>query len=359
MDNPFRYGLLVDEPFFTDRKEELQYIVQFLQSENQLVLISPRRYGKSSLVRKAVLQTGRPCVYLNLQQVTSVEDFSSMIVKEVYRLYPIEKVKHLLSSFRIVPTLSTSPSGDSLEISFNPKILNTTTLLEDALGLLQKVTSPEARLVVVLDEFPELLEIEKRVDKRLRAIMQGQIGLNYIFLGSQESMMEDIFEKVKSPFYHFGMVMHLGKIPYDDFHTFVASRMKSVVGDNYNKIADGILKFTGCHPYYTQQLAARCWESSVLHQNTDADSIVEESIELLVHAHDLDFERLWLTMTKVSRKILQLLSVGDTPYQERSLPTSTSYSALKKLMKEGIVIRSDKYEIEDPFFKKWIEMQLN
>lgn len=352
MKNPFRYGFIVDNPYFTDRVREIQYIVQFLDSDNSLILISPRRYSKSSLIHKAVTQTGRPCIYLNLQQVTSIEDFSAMIVKEVYRIYPIEKVKHILSSFRIVPTISTSPTGDSMEVSFNPKITNSSTMLEDALGLLQKVTTPSKPLIVVFDEFPELLEVEKHVDKRLRAIMQGQTGLNYIFLGSQESMMEDIFERVKSPFYHFGMVMRLGKIPYDDFSVFIIDRIKPLANDRSDDISREILDFTRCHPYYTQQLASRCWERLAI--NGIDNDVVEKAIEDLVHAHDLDFERLWMTITRVSRKMLQLLSEGETPYQDRSLPTSTSYSSLKKLMKDGLIIKTDTYEIEDPFFKKWI-----
>ncbi len=69
MDNPFKFGSLVDTPYFTDRVRELDYIVQFLRSENHLILISPRRFGKSSLVKKAVAQTGRPYLWLNMQGI--------------------------------------------------------------------------------------------------------------------------------------------------------------------------------------------------------------------------------------------------------------------------------------------------
>lgn len=357
MENPFKYGVLVDQDSFTDREKELRYIEQFLHSENHLILISPRRYGKTSLVLKAVKQTGRPCVYLNLQQATSIEDFSAMIIKAVYRLYPWEKLKHILSSFRIVPVISSTPTGDSLEVSFNPQLATSSALIEDALSLLEKVTTPEKKLVVVFDEFQELLEVEKNVDKRLRAIMQMQKGLNYILLGSQESMMTDIFERVRSPFYHFGELMHLDKIPFDDFYQFVKDRMEPLAGKDSGDIAKSILEFTDCHPYYTQQLAARCWE--IINMREYSTDIVWHAIDNLVHGHDLDFERIWLMMNRTSRKIMQILSLGETPYKDRNLPTSTSYSSLKKLMKDGFVIRRDKYEIEDPFFREWIRRQQN
>lgn len=357
MENPFKYGVLVDNDYFTDRTKELQYIVQFLHSENHLILISPRRYGKSSLVCKAVKQTGRPCVYINLQQVTSIEDFSAMIIKEVYRLYPWEKLKHMLASLRIVPVISSTPTGDQLEVSFNPQIASSSTFIEDALALLEKVSTPERKLIVVLDEFQELLEVEKNVDKRLRAIMQKQEGLNYIFLGSQESMMTDIFERPKSPFYHFGLLMRLEKIPYDDFLDFIRKRMMPVAKEHSEEIAKDILAFTGCHPYYTQQLSARCWE--IIQVEKITENPVKYAIDDLVNAHDLDFERIWLMMNRTSRKIMQILSLGKAPYKDRNLPTSTSYSSLKKLMKEGYVIRTDSYEIEDPFFRTWIKKQQN
>ena len=356
MENPFKYGVLVDNDHFTDRTKELRYIVQFLHSENHLILISPRRYGKSSLVRKAVKQTGRPCVYINLQQVTSVEDLSAMIIKEIYRLFPWEKIKHMLAGLRIVPVISTTPTGDQLEVSFNPHIASSSTFIEDALALLEKVSTEERKLIVVLDESQELLEVEKNIDKRLRAIMQNQEGLNYIFLGSQESMMTDIFERVKSPFFHFGQLMHLDKIPYDDFFEFIKVRMMPVAKDENEEIAKEILAFTGCHPYYTQQLSARCWE--IMQFENVSENIVELAISDLVDAHDLDFERIWLMLNRTSRKIMQLLSQGSQPLKNRALPTSTSFSSLKKLMKEGYVVRTDSYEIEDPFFKTWIQRNL-
>ncbi len=68
MNNPFKFGSLVDVPYFTDRVKELEYIVQFLKSENHLILMSPRRFGKSSLMRKAVVKTGRPYLWLNFNK---------------------------------------------------------------------------------------------------------------------------------------------------------------------------------------------------------------------------------------------------------------------------------------------------
>ena len=164
MENPFRFGSLVDEPYFTDRTKELQYIVQFLHSENHLILISPRRYGKSSLVRKAVKATGRPYVSVNMQQVVSREDFAAKLLKSIFKQYKMEKVKYLLRNFRVLPTINVNPMNDEVSVSFQP-LINAKAVFEDTLDLLERVSSPDNRLIVVFDEFQEVLEIDPHIDK--------------------------------------------------------------------------------------------------------------------------------------------------------------------------------------------------
>ena len=345
MRNPFKFGTIVDGQYFTDRTKELQYVEQILQSENHLVLISPRRFGKSSLVNKALEQTERKHIIINMQSVTSVPNFASRLMNALFRLYPGEKMRHLMTHFRVVPIVSTNPMTGSVEVSFNPS-MNSDVILEDAMELLQKVSTEKNRLIVVLDEFQEIDGI-KGFDKQLRSIMQTQQHINYVFLGSQESMMESIFEKKKSPFYHFGQLMRLAKIPYEDFKQYVAERLNE-------ELAEEILAFTDCHPYYTQQIAAQVWDLvNYEHEETD---LIPKAIERLVTLHDLDFERLWLNFNKSDRRVLQELSksVGNNPLSDRSFPTSTTFSILKKLMRQGYVIKTDRYEIEDPFFRRWV-----
>lgn len=258
MDNPFKFGTLVDEPYFTDRVEELARIGQFLKSENHLVLISPRRYGKSSLVRKAVRESGRPYVWVNMQQVLSREDFAAKLLKSIFKQYKMERVKHFLRSFRVLPSVSVNPMTDEMSVTFQP-LVDSQAVFEDSMALLGEVSSAEHRLVVVFDEFQDILEIDKHIDRELRAIIQEQANINYILLGSQESMMTDIFERPKSPFYHFGMLMRLSKIPQEDFLRYLQDRL-SPVTVNSEDIARKILGFTDNHPYYTQQLASAIWD---------------------------------------------------------------------------------------------------
>lgn len=351
MKNPFKFGTIVEDEFFTDRINELQQIQQMLNSENHLVLMSPRRFGKSSLVMKAVKQAERPYVMLNLQNVVSIEDFSAKLLKEIFKLYPWERIKHLMSHFRIVPTISTNPVTNGVDVAFQP-VVNANILLEDSMAMLQKVSTEERRLVVIFDEFQEIMQIAKGLDKQLRSIMQLQKNLNYILLGSQESMMEDIFERKKSPFYHFGSLMRLRKIPFNDFQQYIVERLKPVFTAESETVGKEILAVTNCHPYYTQQLASQVWE--LANYEDVHDNVVEIAMKRLTSVHDLDFERLWIGFNRMDKRIMISLCNQQNPLQNRQLPASTVFSAIKRLMKTGYVIRAENYEVEDPFFRRWI-----
>lgn len=354
-ENPFKFGTIVDEPYFTDRTEELHRIEQFLGGENSLILISPRRYGKSSLARKAVKEIGRPYVWVNMQQVVSREDLAVKLLKAIFKQYKFEKVKYLLSNFRVLPTININPLTDEMSVSFQPMI-NEKVVLEDSLGLLEKVSSPGNRLIVVFDEFQDVLEIDSHIDKELRSILQEQTGLNYIFLGSQESMMTDIFERPKSPFYHFGQLMRLDKIPAKEFSEYIEHRFAPLT-DKAHELATGIIAFTDNHPYYSQQLAFTIWDLMAL--GFSDDDIIGKAVSDIVQAHDLDYERLWLTFNKTDQLIVRLVCEQVSPVRSRVFPTSTITSSLRRLMKRGYVIREsrDNYTMEDPFFKEWIKVQ--
>lgn len=132
IENPFKFGIIVEEEFFTDRVNEVAYITQFVRSANHLILISPRRFGKSSVVAKALKQSKRKHITVNLQQVTSVSDLLAKLLREFFKVHPLERVRHLITHFRVIPTLSTNPITGSMDVSFQPGV-ESTVLLEDVL----------------------------------------------------------------------------------------------------------------------------------------------------------------------------------------------------------------------------------
>ena len=85
-------------------------------------------------------------------------------------------------------------------------------------------------------------------------------------------------------------------------------------------------------------------------------NIVQHAVEELTQLHDFDYERMWMAMNKTDRHILMILTQkGKSPFDaRRGLPTSTVFSALKRLSHQGYVIKNESYEIDDPFFSRWI-----
>lgn len=195
MENPFKFGTLVEGEYFTGRVDEVRYICQLINSANHLVLISPRRFGKSSVVAKAIKESRR-----------------------------------------------------------------------------------------------------------------------------------------KS-------------------HGFLSQGLGSSFPNQSDELTTQILNYTSCHPYYTQQLASNVWQMGALH--TATDNPIQAAVDFIVTTHVLDYERLWVNLNRTNKWILQRLA-SNQPLQNGEYPTSTIYSALKRLQRDGYVIYSDRYEIEDPFFSEWI-----
>lgn len=137
MENPFKFGTVVEAEYFTDRVKEVNYINQFIQSPNHLILISPRRFGKSSVVAKAITQSGRKSITVNIQQVVSVADLAAKLMREFFKVHPMERIRHLITHFRIIPTVTTNALTGTVDVSFQPGV-DATILLEDVMELMEK-----------------------------------------------------------------------------------------------------------------------------------------------------------------------------------------------------------------------------
>lgn len=353
-ENPFQYGTVVDGNFFTDRKEELPQVQQMLSGRNHLVLISPRRYGKTSLVRKAVVQSGRPAIFINVQMAMSSSGLAEMLLKSFFAIHPWERFKDALKKFRVKPVFSYNPDTNNLEVSFDGATRGSVAL-EDVLTLIDEKSDPENRLIVVLDEFQEIDNLEPGTDKLLRAIMQLHKNINYLFLGSEESMMTAIFEDVKSPFFHFGALMRLDRIPYEDFFAFLTERLVVIRKENSEEDARQILELTQCHPFYTQQLAAVFWDLCI---RTENQATVHTAADAILKGLSTSYLVLWSRLNRTYRRILEVLSRNAKLQEIKEYPSSTIYTAVARLKKDGIIIRDGEFALEDPFFALWIRRSM-
>ena len=359
--NPFKFGSVVDGKYFTNRKSEISELKSILSSENHLVIISPRRFGKTSLVKIVTNQLSRPTVYLDLQLIVSIEDLAAQLLKRVYRIFPFQKLKSLIKNFRIIPKITINPINNEVDITFHSNT-DSVAILEDVLNLIDNLG--QKKVIVVIDEFQEINRISKDLDKYLRAVIQHHKNINYVFLGSQEHLMRDIFEKKNSSFYHFGYLFILDKIPELEFKTFIGSGLKKLISKTAS-ITEQILAVTKSHPYYTQQFAFMVFEGLSRNSQLSDENVVSDALSTIIRIHDMDFERLWNTLNRTDMAVLIGMSDGNlTPLSSEFSrkvniqSSSTIFSSLKRLSDSGIIVKlKQKYEIDDPFFARWIIMR--
>ncbi|HBB67011.1 MAG: hypothetical protein A2X28_09045 [Elusimicrobia bacterium GWA2_56_46] len=359
--NPFRFGAIVEGEHFTNRRQEIKELVSDIESGQNVVLISQRRYGKSSMVNKALAGMDIKSIRLDLEIISDEIDLANAYVKKALALSPFEKLKTYLKSLKIQPAMEYNPATGEMNVSFSPTAADKSSVIAESLELPEVIAKKQnRRIVVVFDEFQEIRRISPNLEKKMRGVFQAHQNVSYIFIGSQESMIRDIFQEKKNPFYKFGRQKVLGGIPEKEMEDFVLKRFASA-GINAVGIVKDILAFTGCHPYYTQQL---CHELYITHEKgLFRRELIKEAIGNIVIQHNADYKRWWNGLDNTERKIVIGLAAGGSAVtsqqfiQKYGIKTvSTSGSAIGRLIDKGIIVRRDKnaHEIEDPFWKEWI-----
>lgn len=360
--NPFKFGTIVSDEYFTNRRKEIDYVLEFLNSPNHLLVSSPRRFGKTSLILKCVKKTKRPWIYIDIQLMTSVADFCSQLLRRIYHRFPVTHIKSQIKNFRILPQISVNPLTNDYSVSFNIAA-DYDVILEDVFNLIRTLTKKH-KIIFIMDEFQDIQKLQPNFDKQLRAHMQHCSNINFIFMGSRESMIRDIFTIKNSAFYRFASLFQLEKISQEEFISFVSERFQSI-SSHSEEIAETIVELSQAHPYYTQQLASATWQQILL--NGKSKDCVQLSLENIVRQHDNDFERLWVTFNQTDKKLLLAMAQSDLkPLSNEFMKKwniaapSTVYSTLKKLIRLSYILHIDKsYELEDPFFKTWLIKRRN
>ena len=267
MKNPFIFGNATGGDTFTDRVADSERLLANFRNGINTILISPRRWGKTSLVHKVSgLATA------NRLKVVNIDAFSCRTEEDFYKLFAVEIIKQTSNKWEewventkrflssLVPRFSfgTDPMTDfSFSLEFSDKKIS-----EEVLNLPQKMADEKnIRIVICIDEFQQITEFKDGLifQKRLRSVWQLQKNVNYCLYGSKKHILSELFSRQSMPFYKFGDVMFLNKISTTDWIKFICERFRVTDKKISEELAEKICLLVENHSHYVQQFSWLVW----------------------------------------------------------------------------------------------------
>lgn len=377
MQNPFRFGSVVTGEDFADRRAELAELGRELRDGQHLFLLSPRRYGKTSLILtllERLRRQGLLVAYVDVFRTTMAAQLLELSAQTVLRAaesHP-ERLLRLASDLlgRLRPQVGTDSRGKptlSFDISASPRSL--LALQEEVLALPEQLAvKRRSRLVLVFDEFQEIQRFPGAgLEKAMRSHFQTHRNVSYLFAGSRQSALQDMASRERSPFYRFGRIVTLGPIPPKEFAPFVQARFRRGGLRLSAEVADAILAATDDVPYNVQRLCHQLWALRA----EKADRITEQDIgEAIAGVLEQDAPHLgaaWDRLSLHQRQVLQAIarSGGRNLFAAQFLAShrlgshSSVQTSLRLLLKDQVLIKANgEYRFADPFFREWVGSRL-
>lgn len=372
--NPFRFGPLALDDGFTDRVRELDEICDDARNGQDVVVFAPRRYGKTSLIWRAAQRLTREDVLVaqvDLMRAPTKEKLAEKLAETIYDdlatpLFRARERLKVFSGLRVTPTAQVNPDDGTLKFSFGARMLDSDIdgTLESLLELPARLAADrDRRVVLVLDEFQEIADIDSGLVKMMRAIFQTQTDVCHLYLGSKRHMMERIFNDANEPFWRSAKQMQLGPIPAEDFIAFATEAFTTTGRALDPTAAAKALDLTGGHPYATQELLYFLWQATTPNTTADQDALAR-ALDDVIRSEHAHFSLLWERLPATQRVVLLALCAEQPghplrrEYQARhGLPASTTVQkALDALVRAEIVARPRRgeYIVAEPFLAQWV-----
>ena len=370
MEAPFIFGRIATDENFTDREKETEHLVNNFESLINTVIISPRRWGKSSLVHRAADiamradKNIRICT-IDLFNVKTEEQFYTVLAQKLIQgtssrwEEAVENAKKFFS--RLVPKISVGAGpGNEISIDFDWEEMKSNP--DEILDLSERIAEAKGvKIVVCIDEFQNIAEFEDPLffQRRLRAHWQRHKKVSYCLYGSKRHMMMEVFTDSSMPFYKFGDIFFLNKIDTEHFIPFITERFSSTGKSITEDASRNIVSLADNHPYYVQQLSQLSWLRTS--GQCDVETVVKAHLSL-VEQLSLLFSNLMETLTFQQACYLHALIAGEksitsaeTMYRYHISSATAASRSLKTLIKKDILdSTSGEISFQDPIFEYWL-----
>lgn len=374
--NPFRFGALALDEAFTDREEEIRELAADIRNGQDVVLFAPRRYGKSSLiwrVAQSLVGDGVLVAQVDLMRTPTKEKLAEKLAKAIHDeiaspLFRARERLRMFAGLRIAPTATIDPEDGSLSFSFDARggRADLDATLEGLLALPGRLAAERGRRVaLVLDEFQEVVEIDRGLLKLMRSVFQEQPEVAHVYLGSARHMIERIFNDEHEPFWRSAKQRELGPIPRAPFERYAVEAFGRTGKALDAQVCGAVLDVTHGHPYATQELLYFLWEETPAGESATSERLAR-ALTSTLHSEHAHFSLLWSRAAAAQRLVLLALAAEQPArplsgeYRRRhSLPVSaTVQTALAALGAAELVVRVGRgeYRIAEPFLAEWIAL---
>ncbi len=375
INTPFYFGQVVSKENFVNRRVQLERFKQEVKSGIHQILISPRRWGKSSFVKQAMTESikDKTLVYcfIDLFSIRSEQEFFETLSRRIVAVTHTKSDEVLKSIGQFLkglkPRLEMSPDPTlSYNIKFewekNSKNFDEILNFPEKLAIQKKI-----RLVICLDEFQNVSEFTNglQFQKLLRSQWQHHKNVTYCLYGSKRSMMSELFEKQKMPFYRFGTTFYLDKIKKEEFVDYIIQRFDFTSKKINSTLAEKIVNLMERHPYYVQQFSHFVWIET---KKIATDLEFQKAIDLLFVFNSILYQKIFEDLSNQQINLLKVLVFENEKVQLTSkniiqkyqLGTSaTVLRSLAALEKKEVIDRfTSQIEFIDPGFKFWLKIKI-
>lgn len=373
MGKAFVYGMSVGGDNFTDRIEETKRIKLDFENGINVILISPRRMGKTSLIKKVISEMDSPeikVVYMDIYDCRSEYDFYNRFAETMMKSTgnQLEQVMENIKRFlvRVSPKLSFSPEPNSefsVSLGITPKDYSP----EEILDLPERIAKEQGiKIVVCIDEFQQIGEFADSltVQERLRGVWQHHQHVSYCFFGSKKHLMENIFQSRRMPFYQFGEMLHLKCIPTEYWVPFICSRFEKYGKKISEEYAARICHTVKNYSSYVQQLAWNVMAETEIEVNEESFT---EGFNALLEQNSSLFIQQTEGLTTYQLNFIRLLCNGihsgfntQSVVEQYSLGSKSNVDRIKKCLidRELITIEKEGVFLADCVFELWFKREM-
>jgi len=374
--NPFVYGEIVPKAAFVGRDAERERLVADLGDCQKIFLISPRRYGKSSLVRQALGVLGRQDVVTLEVTVSSFSSYVGFLEGYTRALAALDTragrarswLRDLFRGVKPELRMEAGAAGGGLTVAF-PSVRtarDAARLAEEVFALPARIADRlGCRLAIALDEFQAVASYNGgSVEQALRAAVQQQRRVGYVFSGSEPSLMEQMIGP-RRPFYKAGPVVRLGKIPASVFAAFIEDRFRKTGLAPEAGLGEAVVDLAGNLPYDVQRLAHETWDDVVARRRRTAGlEDLHATLHRLLAEQETMCEAVWQRLTLAQRAVLRAVVLergdgilgADLRARHRLGAASSVQTSLGALQREDLIAREDdgRYVVVDSLMREWV-----